>query len=66
MIDFVANSSIIKLQTSYEEPVDEINMEIIDVDKLRTIFAIIWFFVVFFGLFGKFNFSCILFKFNFI
>ena len=62
MIDLVANSSIIKLPTSYEESVDgEINMEIIDVDKLRTIFAIIWFFVVFFGLLGKFNFSCILF-----
>ena len=61
MIDFDANNSIKQAPsiTDDHEVPDEIGVinSGDDVEKLRSIFAIIWLFIVFFGLFGNFIFS---------
>lgn len=66
MIDFDANNSIKQAPYIIDDHEESEEFKVInngdDVEKLRSIFAIIWLFIVFFGLFGTFLFSFYLFK----
>lgn len=56
MIDFDANNSIKQAPYIIDDHEESEEFKVInngdDVEKLRSIFAIIWLFIVFFGLFG--------------